>query len=81
MRNWYGAWNISNYGLCLIQGQRKAPNSRCVKRIKFPCVRRLKRELQNEDTAVAFSSIMPSGKLTFRKENSSIILQRKMSLV
>ena len=41
----------------------------------------LHRDLKKENTAVAFSSIMPSGKLTFRKENSSIILQHKMSLV
>lgn len=69
-------WDIkhsSNYDIYLIQRQRKEPNSRYVKRIKFPCVSKLKRELQKSNTADAFSPIMPSGKLSFRKENSSII--------
>lgn len=83
-------WDIkcsNNYDLFLIQRQKKwkkKPNLRCVKRLKFPYVRKLKRELPKANTSDIFSPIMTSRKPTFRKKQkqkqkneTSIIQQHK----
>lgn len=82
IRNSYGTLNVLVIMISIwFRVKEKEPNPRCVKGIKVPCVSKLKRELQKAHTADAFSPIMPSGKLTFRKENYSIIQQHQMSLV